>query len=45
MVTEVCFDIALTIDLKDEICLLFLVVDYIVDHVKPTPLLPIYCEI
>ena len=45
MVIKVHFDITLTSDLKDQICILFLVVDYIVVHVKLNPQLPIYCEI
>ena len=45
MVIKVQFDMTLTFDLKEYICILLFVVDYIVDHVKFNCLPPIYCEI
>ena len=45
MMIKVDFDVTLTFDLNDQICILFIVVDYIVVHVKLNSLLTIYSEI
>ena len=45
MVIKVHFDMTLNFDLEDHLCILFLVVDYVVVHIKRIPLRPSYCEI
>ena len=45
MVVKVHFYMTLTFDLEDHICILFLVADYIVVHIKLHSLWPNYCEI
>ena len=41
---KVDFDMTLNFDLEDQICILFIVVDYVVVHITLNSLWPIYCE-